>query len=172
MNDGEVFLYPAWKNAVARIAGGAYKPGDLISHAELDELIGIDRPTGRVKPEEWDAYKLRRLAAIKAMESELLQEHNICLEPVHGRGLRVLHPREQTKFAVEQGDKAIRKALRDARTRLVHIDHSALTADERKANVDAIVRTAAIAQSFRQVQRGILPELPKKIRKMITKSTP
>lgn len=163
---GETFLYPAWKNAVARIAAGAYKPGELISHAELDELVGVEKPTGRVKPEEWEAYKLRRMAAVEAMKSELLQDHSICLAADHGKGLRVLHAREQTKFAVEQGDKAIRKALRDTKTRLVHVDHSALTADERKSNVDAIVRTAAIAQGFKQVQRGILPELPKRIRKL------
>jgi hypothetical protein len=47
----------------------------------------------------------------------------------------------------------------------LHIDHSQLDNEMKKANADALSRTAAIASSMRRINRGELPAVPARISK-------
>lgn len=161
-----VTIFPAWKDAVARIVGGEYGYGDLISHEAIDELLQLDRPTGRMSHDELKAFELRRMSGVSSLQDALLREHMMDMQNDRGRGYRILKPAEQTEHAVKSTDGAIRKAIREKRTRLFHVDHSQLTTEQRKENTDAIIQAAAQTQALRLVARGVLPELPKRIRKL------
>ena len=164
--NNHVSLFPAWKNAVAMIASVRFKYGDLITHDEMDQLIEVEKPTGHVNAKRWQDYQVKRMSSIESVKTALLKDHNICLASDHGKGYLILHPKDQTKYAVAQSDKEIRKSLKSAKRRLININHQALDAAQRKENTDAIVRTASIAHGFRQAVRGLLPDLPRKIRKL------
>lgn len=165
---GAVTLYPAWKNAVERIVGGEFAHGDMITHDAMDELLELRKPSGRVSADEYKAYELSRLSSVEALRSALLKDHMMDLQNERGKGFRILMPHEQTNAAMTDGEAAIRKAIRTKKARLVHVNHSALTAEQRKENTDAIIRTAAQVQALRQIKRGLLPDVPKRIRKSET----
>lgn len=161
-----ITLFPPWKNAVARVERGEYKYGDLIPESAIDELLGLEKPKGRVEVSAVKSYQLARLNALDSFKKALLNDLMMDVESVPGQGYRIVNPKEQTELAVKAGDKAIKKALRNTRDRLVNVNYALLDSDQRRQNTDAIVRTAAIAQQFNQIKRGHLPELPKRIRRL------
>lgn len=167
-----ITYFPPWKNAVARVERGEYTYGDLIPESAIDDLLGLSRPTGRVEISAVKSYQLARLAALDHFRIALLNDLQMDLVSVPGQGYRIAHPKEQTDLAVKAGDKAIKKALRQTRDRLVNVNHALLDHDERRTNTDAIIRTAAIAQQFHQIKRGHLPELPKRIRRLKGDASP
>lgn len=165
--NGATSLYPAWKNAVVAIASDRFQYGDLITHDEMDSLIDVVKPAGQVNAKKWQEYQVKRMSSIESLKKDLLTQHNICLASDRGKGYLILQPKDQTKFAVSESDKEIRKSLSIAKRRLLNVDHQALDAEQRRENIDAIVRTAAIAHGVRQAVRGKITAPPRKIRKLI-----
>lgn len=150
---GEVHLLPAWRNAAAQLFSGRYTYGDEITHEELQEALRLPKPTGLLKPEEYERWRLDLLSQVDALSDWLLEEKNMCLQSVQGRGYRIVPPSEQTEFAVKQGRKKIRSELRKMGRRLSFVDTSALTADQRRENADALARLSFMEQQFSKAKR-------------------
>ncbi len=161
-----VTYFPAWKNAVARIASGEFTHGSFISHEQMDDLLGLTRPVGKVTIEEIRAFEIERLQGVDSLRVALLRDHRMDMQSVRGRGFHILMPQDQTAAAVLDGDAALNKALRVKKQRLTHVDLAQLTSEQRKANTDAMVQVSAQSLVLRQVKRGLLPVVPNKPRKL------
>lgn len=150
---GAVHLLPAWRNAAAELFSGRYTYGDEIAHEELQQALRLPKPTGLMKPEEYERWRLDLLSQVDALADWLLEEKNMCLQSVQGRGYRIVLPAEQTEFAMKQGRKKIRSELRKMGRRLSFVDHASLTQDERRANADALARLSFMEQQFSKARR-------------------
>jgi hypothetical protein len=75
----------------------------------------------------------------------LLSDHQVALSNVKGVGYQIVRPPEQTAWAEDQGDAELKKALRKRRDRLVNVNMTSLTQDERRQNADALARLGALA---------------------------
>lgn len=149
----EIHLLPAWRNAAAELFSGRYTYGDVIPHDELRKALRLPKPEGKLAVEEVEAWRLSLVAQVDALGDWLLEEKNMCLRNLPGRGYEIVAPSEQTDFAVKQGRKRIRAELRRMGRRLSFIDHSALSQDERRANADALARLSFMDQQFKKAKR-------------------
>lgn len=150
MSDGEVSYSPPWKNALTVLFGpDGYKHGDLIPHEVLQGALGMVKPKGKVDVEDYEAWRLRLVSQIEALQDSILEERNMCLQSVIGQGYKIVEPEKQTEFAVKQGQKGLRSTLTKMGRRLSFVDRSALTMDQAKDNADALARL-----SFLQTQVG------------------
>jgi len=148
-----VHLLPAWRNAATELFSGQYGYGDVIPHEALRESLRLPEPVGKHSREEWEAWRLALVAQIDALSDWLLEEKNMCLRSIQGQGYQIVEPAEQTEFAVKQGRKKIRSELRKMGRRLSFVDTSALTADQRRENADALARLSFMEQQFSKAKR-------------------
>lgn len=148
-----VHLLPAWRNAAAELFTGRYSYGDVIPHDELQAALRLSKPTGLLKPEEYERWRLDLLSQLDALSDWLLEERNMCLRSIQGQGYQIVPPSEQTDYAVKQGRKRIRAELRKMGRRLSFIDTAALTVEERRQNADALARLSFMEQQFSKAKR-------------------
>lgn len=141
MSDGEIGYLPPWKNALTSLfKPGGYGYGDLIPHEVLQGALGLPKPTGRIQVEEYEAWRLQLVGQVEALSSALLEDRNMCLQSVIGRGYKIVEPQNQSEFAVKQGQRELVSALRKMGRRLSFVDRAALTAEQAKENADALAR--------------------------------
>lgn len=144
---------PAWKNAVFELFSGKYAFGDVISHEELQRSLDLPKPVGKVEVEVYEAWKLKLVSQIEALTTFLLEEKRICLRNIIGEGYMIVEPRDQTRFAVKQGQKGMRSTLNKMSRRLSFVDRSALTNEQSKENADALARLAFLETQVRKAKR-------------------
>ncbi len=150
MSEEDISYLPAWKNAIVDLFSGKYGYGDIVSHEELDAAFRLVKPeTGSF--DEFESWKLKRL--IDALACYLLEERNICLRNLQGRGYEVVRPADQTKFAMDHGIKKLRGELRKMGRRLTYLDRTGLTHEQARENADALARLAWLQQQARKSAR-------------------
>jgi hypothetical protein len=143
--------YPAWREAVTRLVRDhRLKPDTLFEFAELYELFLIKRPLPTTPLAEAEKAKLQFLAQFVEFEEALLTEHQVALANVRGVGYRIVPPAEQTAWAERHGISEVRKAVRKLSERLTNVDYTAIGADERKANADALARLGMLGGMLKQ----------------------
>ena len=135
-------LHPLWKNAV-EIAAEDFSYGDLITFDWLHDHFGIEKPTTGTF-DSYQSYQFDFLASLDGFRRELLETHKMATENIRGRGYRVIEPKEQTGFAEKQLSNEMKRSIRKAFSVLTNIAIDAIDDSERKRNVDAIGRVAAI----------------------------
>ena len=104
-------LHPAWKHAVAELFSGKFAFGDVVSHEELQAVLGLPKPRGKIEVEQYESWRLSLLSQVDALTDYLLEEKNICLRSVIGEGYMLVKPEDQTAFAVKQGQKGLRRQI-------------------------------------------------------------
>lgn len=161
--DGTVRYEPGWRNALHAIESGAYTYGDLIPTDDLYRMLNLERPVGRITAEEHNKHRLQFMGQLDELKRRLLHENNMALAADNGRGYRIVLPEEQTEYAVKMGFEDLRKAIRKMGNLLTCIDYARLNDERRKANADALSRVAAARGSIRRIERGQLPEVPKRL---------
>jgi hypothetical protein len=152
MTDG-VSLYPAWKQAAADLFAGKYSFGDVVSHEELQEALKLPKPTGRVEVAKYERWRLDLLSQVEALAGYLLEEKNMCLRALPGRGYEIVRPEDQTGFAMKDGMKRVGSEIRKMGRRLKFIDRSSLTSEQAKENADALSRLSFLSQEASRVKR-------------------
>lgn len=148
-----VRMLPPWKNAAAELFGGKYGYGDVVSHNELYDSMSLPKPKGLVSVETLENWKLEVLSQIELLKAFLLEERNICLRSIPGRGYEIVPPEKQTDYAVKQGTKKVRAELRRMGQRLSYIDRSKLTHEDARKNADALAKLAFLQQSVKRANR-------------------
>lgn len=137
---------PRWKQAVEELlADFAY--GDLVTHEWMERRFGMPSldDSQRLTVEQFRERQFEWLANVEAFKSALLKEHQICLQSVRGEGYRWVPPQEQTGVAVKEFESSARKVFRSASNKLRNLRHLELTDDQRRTNVDAVAKIAALS---------------------------
>lgn len=142
---GNVARYPLWRQAVQDFIA-EFKYGDIVGHDWLETRFGM--PTLE-DGEELTADKFRErqfewLANVEQFKTELLRDHQICLQSVRGKGYRWVPPGEQTGVALAEFQRGAKKIFTSAGQRLRNLRIAELSDDERKANTDAVAKMAAL----------------------------
>lgn len=147
------YLLPPWKNAAAELFTDRYTFGDLVPHEELQEALRLPKPSGRITAEEYESWRLSLVAQVEALGAYLLEERNMCLRAVPGRGYEIVQPSEQTEYAMGHGMKRVRSELRKMGRRLSFVDRTALTHEEARKNADALARLSFLQQMANKAKR-------------------
>lgn len=154
MSEPEVTLYPRWRQAVEDfLAEFAY--GSLVPHGWLEVHFGM--PGMDVKEKLTTAEFAKRqfewLSNIEAFKAELLDEHRVCLQSVHGKGYRWVPPHEQTALATKDFAKDVRKTFRSVDSKLKHLRVAELTDEQRRENTDATNKISMLKGMTRKALR-------------------
>lgn len=143
----EVTLYPAWKQAVKAVMEGPHDPGTLLSSSWLQEQFDLATP---VTAEDQKIFQINWLKAFNSFKDALLFDHKICLKTCHNGYYEIVAPQKQTDVAVTVHMRKMRREMKQMVNKLVHIDHSALTAEERQHNANALAKAATLGSSMRE----------------------
>lgn len=145
--------FPEWRAALAVLQSeNKLTPGAVISVEWLRELLECPVPKGETSAAEVREADLLYVRRMKDLKDELLIAHNIHLHTDHRGSLVVVPPNEQTQVGVDEGRRLIIKGLRHTASVLSHVDHSALTADERAKNADALAKLANLNSMVRRTK--------------------
>lgn len=144
--------FPEHKHAVDVFLATNPKPGDVVSHDQLDKWLGIDES---IVTDLESAQRLQfiRLARIEAFKGELLLDHQIYIENVRGEGYRVVPPKDQSSAAEEFTRRTIAQAISKGICVAKNVNREALTDAERRENADAIARLANLRLLTRRAFR-------------------
>lgn len=155
MNEPEVTLFPAWKQAVRDFLAAGFKPGDMVPHDWLQEHFDMGGLSdgASLTLQEYRDRQFKWLQSVEAFKAELLEDHQIYLASVYGEGYRWVPPREQTGLAMEKFEREAKRVFRQAALRLKHVRAGELTDDQRRQNIDAIGKMSAIRGMTRKALR-------------------
>lgn len=150
----EITVLPSWRHAANEFLR-AFRYGDLVPIDWLEERFGIPSisDTHRLTAEEFKERQFDWLANIEAFKDYLLKEHQVCLQSVRGKGYRWVPPHEQTALAVKEFERDARKLFRSTGSKLRNLRHTELTDDQRRANMDATAKLAALSGMTRRALR-------------------
>lgn len=135
-------------DAVSLYLNEGYSDGDLISHDWLKMALEINDAALR----ENEFVLLERMESFK---STLLNNYQIALQSVRGRGYRVVPPSEQARYAAQEAARYIGKGLKKADGLLNNTRLDALDTDERKRHTDTQVRIAALSGMINKGKRDV-----------------
>lgn len=162
-----------WKFAVKELLSLKPKPGHFISREWLHEQFGIYEPTSWTR-DEWLQYNFKFLANMEKFRDELLEVHNIDLVKVRNkRGWVVLHPKDQTRNALEEGLREIANSLTRTTKRILYVDTAALTPKQKQENLEALNKIEIMRATFtkhRRLSHSCYQLLQKKLNKAGIKS--
>lgn len=141
----EVTRYPPWRQAVQDFIA-EFKYGDIVGHDWLESRFGIP---GLEEGQELTADKFRErqfewLANVEQFKTELLRDHQICLQSIRGKGYRWVPPSEQTDLAVSDFQRGAKKIFSVAGHKLRSLRIGELTEVERRTNADAVARISTL----------------------------
>lgn len=154
MDEPDLKLSPAWKQAVKEFLAAGFMAGDVVSHDWLGERFAIPRQDeeAMLTPAEFRDRQLRWLQAIESFKAELLELHQIYLASVPGEGYRWVPPHEQTGLAVAKFERAAKHAYRQVGDRLTHLRVGELTDEQRRENLDAVGRLTMLEGMHRALE--------------------
>jgi hypothetical protein len=143
--------FPVWRQAVKDFLR-EFRYGDLVTHDWL--ASNFNMPTldadSSLTAMEFRERQFEWLANIEAFKSELLRDHQVCLQSVRGEGFRWVPPHEQTRVTTEAFQRDANRAFRNAGQRLRNIRISELTDDQRRENIDAVAKLTAMKGMHRR----------------------
>ncbi|WP_417585309.1 hypothetical protein [Pelagibacterium sp.] len=141
----EMVKYPLYKQAVQDfLAEFAY--GDMVSHAWLEEHFGMPTigDSKQLTAEQFRERQFEWLSNVEAFKSELLKDHQVCLQSVWGQGYRWVPPHEQTELAVTEFQRSAKKIFGAAGSKLRNLRVLELNNEQRRANMDAVAKFSAL----------------------------
>lgn len=141
----EVTKYPAHKQAVEDFLK-EFGYGDLVGHDWLEARFGMPsmEDSKSLTVEQFRDRQFEWLANVEAFKSDLLKEHQVCLQSVRGKGYRWVPPHEQTDVAIGEFKRDAKKIFRNAGSKLRNLRLSELTDDQRRENLDAVAKFSAL----------------------------
>lgn len=147
----EIVQPPFWKLAVDQFIAAGFKAGDVIEHAWFYEALGVPMPkptTPRAEAEKIDWHYCRGMSRVM---KALLEDHQIFLYNVRGKGYQWVPPSEQTAVSLRDWEQELKSATREAGRRFLNVAHEALTDGQRKENSEALAKLA----SFKVMRRRL-----------------
>lgn len=150
----EFTILPTWKQAVQNFLK-EFSYGDLVPLEWLESSFGIPNlsESQRMTPDEYRNRQFEWLASIEAFKDCLLKDHQVCLQSVRGKGYRWIPPHEQTAFAVREFERDAGRVFRKTGNMMRNLRHTELTEEQRRANMDATAKLAALAGMSKKALR-------------------
>lgn len=138
----EPTLFPAWKQAVKLLLERGITFGQTITRDEIVQMCEIKRPAdiGDVR-----RFDLELLQCTHNIKDALLTSHCMLLVSDNAGGYLVIHPRDQTRYAIEAGTKAIKREMSRMARGVSFVRADMLTAEQRRTNVDAQAKISHLA---------------------------
>lgn len=155
-----VELHPAWRQALLRFRERGFNHGEIVDLDWLYMVFRIERPTAETTKAASDKAELAFLSQFIPFRDALLAEDQIALTSERGLGYRIVPPKEQTRWAEDEGRAALAKALRQMQERISHVDLVQLTADERVQNANALARVGQMRALMRKTYRALPAPAP------------
>jgi hypothetical protein len=142
-----VTLHPPWREAVELFQKAGFKYGELLSHEWLHAALGLEMPRDGMTVKQIDAARVSYLNQVERFRRCLLCEHKIDIASKRGLGYVLVKPEDQTGLANKDGGRALRKTLWAWCERLVNVNLSLLTAEQRAQNAQALCNAANLARA-------------------------
>lgn len=154
MSEPTVALFPAWKQAVRDFLA-EFTYGQLVPLEWLEGHFGMPshQAAQRMTAAQYRERQFEWLANVEAFKTELLEDHQIMLQSVRGKGYRWVPPQEQTKAASAEFERDVRKAFKATGQRLRHVRLGELTDDQRRENSDTIAKISQLRGTVRKQLR-------------------
>lgn len=150
-SEDDTFLFPAWKEGIKRFRDAGFAAGDTVEHGWFFEAFGLQMPAPDTPCREAEKTRLQFLAAFETMRQVLLEEYQVALASVRSIGYRIVPPAEQTKWAESEGIEDVKHAMRKMASRLTNVDMTAISAERRKDNADALARLSMLSGMVKQI---------------------
>lgn len=147
MDDPQVKLYPAWRQAEKDLLEEGLSYGSLIPDEWLKLAFGLAEPETIAQAQRNDLVMLRQLDALR---ESLLQGHRMMLRRVQGVGYTVVTPEQQTAVALKDRTREVKCAMRKLAQELSYVNHERLSDDQRKENADAQAKLGALRSMVRK----------------------
>lgn len=122
---------------LSQFKASGFTYGSVIATEWFSQCFGIKPPT--TIPEA-DQAKMLYATYLGQFRTKLLVECKMALRTKAGVGQEVVHPKEQTSWAMDEAKSAITRELERARDRLAYVNANELSDSERKENTDAIAK--------------------------------
>ena len=149
-NDDDHAERAACEEALRRFFTEGFQPGALLTHAWLQDALGVPEPKMANSIEAFRKWQFTFMARLTAFQKVLLVTHNIALANVFGRGYRIVLSGEQSNWALHEFTREMRRALSKGVARATHVNLDALTVDERQAQSADLIRIRALREVLRK----------------------
>ncbi len=148
----EVQLFPAWKQAVKTLIERGIDFGSRISR---QDIIGLCKIKEAQDIADVQRFNLEVLQCVSEIKETLLTAHSMLLVSDHQGGYVVVHPKDQTRIAVEAGIKAIGREMKRMAMGTTFIRSDLLTDDQRARNADAQAKISRLADMISPTKREL-----------------
>lgn len=151
-DDNDLQLFPAWRQAVKVLIDRGLTFGDVVTREEIVELC-------RVKPAQSIAdvarFNMEIMGCVDKIRNDLVEQHSMWLHTTRSGGWMVVHPKDQTRIAVNEGMKAISREMRRMARATTFIRTDLLTDEGRARNADAQAKISRLADLMSPVKRDL-----------------
>jgi len=154
-----------WRNGLTNFESEGFEYGDVIPHEWFCCAMGLTpawvlERQGLVEAAKQAGFDYLR--NIERLKDEILEQHRLFLNSVHGVGYEVIHPRDQTDIASHKFDRGVRRELAKGTKRLAFIRTEELTDADRARNRDAQAKLSFFASSVKEHRKKELAEIRKR----------
>lgn len=139
-----------WKAAIVKMREDGLTYGDIITHEEMYNLIGVPMPEKLTGFRDIKQAQLAYIHNVEKIRRELLEEDQMDMQNVRGIGYQIVNPNEQTSKAMGDMMADIKRVLRRTAGRIGFVDLARLSAEEQRENTDARARLSFFRKSVRQ----------------------
>jgi hypothetical protein len=147
----ETAKYPQYLNVVDTVLE-KYTYGDMIDKAWLLAQFEIDTPDVMTK-KQFESYQFEFLTQMDGLRTTLLEEHNIALKNIKGKGYLLVHPKNQADVAMTDLKASISKELKKCVKTLTYVNLELLGNDDVKRLDESRGKLAAVAAFSRKSLR-------------------
>jgi len=144
-------LYPAWRQAEVQLLAQGLTYGSLVTDEQLKMLLGIPEPKTVA---DVTRIQLLFMSQREALRESLLENHQMMLRRTEGIGYTVVPPEQQTRIALEDRTREVKRALSKLAREVSHVQQEQLTDAQRKENADAIAKVGSLSGMVRKQLNG------------------
>ena len=138
------------QQTAAEAIAANYGYGDVVTHEELWELLGIEKSHDKMTQEQFEALALKKFGMIEQLKTELIHNHKICLANVRKVGYILVNPNEQADHALRMTSASISNAIKKGCTIANNINMTILTSSEKKHAIEASNKISSLEMMIAQ----------------------
>ena len=138
------------QQTAAEAIAANYGYGDVVTHEELWELLGIEKSHDKMTQEQFEALALKKFGMIEQLKTELIHNHKICLANVRKVGYVLVNPSEQADYALRMTSASISNAIKKGCTIANNINMTILTSSEKKHAIEASNKLSSLEMMIAQ----------------------
>lgn len=156
VEESEIELDPSWRHALQQLLAEGLTFGSTVTRERIGQMCRLEKGTDYTSMRKYD---LKLLGIVHHMREELLHEHRMLLVTDNNQGYEIVHPHEQTSYAIEQGVKGLKKAYSQMAERIAYVRVDLLTDQQRRENMDAQAKVGALGAMLAPARVRLLETL-------------